>query len=92
MAITAVEMPSTNRSMTCRAAGSPDAASCRTASGVGFTNPSSRADAVTRRSPFHVDLEVATLHTDATLRGAVDMGLETARNAMFRLGVRDGAS
>ena len=45
--------------------------------------------AVTRRSPFHVDLEVATLRTDATLRGAVDMGLETARNAMFRLGVPD---
>ena len=50
------------------------------------------SDAVTRRSPFHVDLDVATLHTDATLRGAVDMGLETARNAMFRLGVRDDAS
>ena len=50
------------------------------------------SDAVTRRSPFHVDLDVAKLHTDATLRGAVDMGLETARNAMFRLGVRDDAS
>ena len=46
----------------------------------------------TRGGPFDVELEVATLHTDATLRGAVDMGLETARNAMFRLGVRDGAS
>ena len=50
MAITAAEMPSTNRSMTCRAAGSPDAASCRTASGVGFTNPSSRAEAVRARA------------------------------------------
>ena len=50
------------------------------------------SDAVTRCSPFHVDLDVAKLHTDATLRGAVDMGLETARNAMFRLGVRDDAS
>ena len=49
-------------------------------------------DAVTRRSPFRVDLDVATLRTDATLRGAVDMGLETARNAMFRLGVQGGAS
>ena len=47
---------------------------------------------MTRRSPFHVDLEVATLRTDATLRGAVDMGLETARNAMFRLGVPDDLS
>lgn len=45
-------------------------------------------EAVARRSPFRVRLDIATLHADATLRGATDLGLEIARNAIFRLGMQ----
>ncbi|MDO5082696.1 MAG: ROK family protein [Arachnia propionica] len=45
-------------------------------------------EAVARRSPFRVRLDVAALNADATLRGALDLGLEAAREAMFRSGVR----
>lgn len=48
------------------------------------------SDAVARRSPFRVSLDTASLRTDATLRGALALGLGTARDAMFQLGVQGG--
>ncbi|RRD45880.1 ROK family transcriptional regulator [Tessaracoccus sp. OH4464_COT-324] len=49
-------------------------------------------DAVARRSPFHVDLAIADLHADATLRGAIDLGLRVARDSAFELGLQQGTS